>query len=329
MNLGRRRMIFNRYARPSFAGADLYVYSSDPVVQLDAIFPNDAEQFVRTPRQLDRLRATGLAADADGIFGPSLEWPYREFAVRLLSEPSDDIDPLATPIGDAPPQPVTRTRRSWQLERVREIVRPPSAETMRLCLFNVLVAVEWTPDQYTLRQLEWAFRAASDFLYDVTDGRLAFGQVIFGGLELMPCADIQILASNRILPRSWVDGLLRGEKYLPVRAGRGVWHSRNRISIDWAEPEGYRTLIHEWAHYALGLKDEYLRVATTPDGQPIVVPDHGQGSTSIMATLEGTSELVPHLNGNSLNRKSAEWQAITDRYPFVRPSERPLSGPGR
>ncbi len=111
-----------------------------------------------------------------------------------------------------------------------------------LYLFNIIVALEWQPGERYLRQLKAAFRRASDFLYDVTDGYMAFGQVLFGGPELMDCADIQIMASNRLLPRSWVSGLVNEKKYLPIRMGRAAWHKNNRVSIPWTS----RRAIARW-----------------------------------------------------------------------------------
>ncbi len=213
-------------------------------------------------------------------------------------------------------------------------------------LFNVVVALEWQPTDYDTIQLQAAFQSASDFLFDVTDGFMAFGQVIIGGMELMECADIQIMASNRFNPRSWVNGLHEPEKYMPIRVGRGIWRKNRRMSIPWDEPEGYRTLIHEWAHYALGLRDEYLSTiqvalikdayATRQSGSillkapyTLVVPSISIASESIMATLEGTSELVPRREGSSRQHKQQTWETLAKCYPQVGPEPPGLIGPHR
>jgi len=225
--------------------------------------------------------------------------------------------------------------------QVNELLNPER----RLCLFNVLVALEWYPSKQYLRRLEWAFRHASNFLYDVTDGYFAFGTVLIGGPEWMNCADIQIMASNRLWPRSWVSGLHDPTKYLPLRLGRGLWTKTNRFSIPWDEPESYRTLIHEWAHYALELKDEYLdtRQVSLPHAfdsslppehvllagdYTLVVPQISPAIQSIMATLEGTSELVPRAGGDRTQRKNDVWQTIINkqRYPFLELSLDKLQG---
>ncbi|MFL5805368.1 MAG: twin-arginine translocation signal domain-containing protein, partial [Roseiflexaceae bacterium] len=244
-----RRIVFNRYDQPAAGGQAVYVYADDPVIQLDL-----GQEFPRNEHQLAGLRAAGLALPAaDPLFGATLGWAYREYAVQRLTPPADG-EGQGGPLGDAPVQMVDRTTRDRQLREVRVAGQAGDTGTPRLCLFNVLVALEWAPDAAYLRQLEWAFRRASDFLYDATDGSMAFGQVVFGGPELMDAADIQIMASNRLLPRSWVSGLHLAAKYMPIRIGRGVWNDRNRVSIPWDEPEAYRTLVHEWGHYALELR---------------------------------------------------------------------------
>jgi hypothetical protein len=342
--LGDGTIVFNLYAQPAGQGRG-YIYSSDPVVQLD-----QGQEFPRNRQQLDNLRAmTPRLSAGDSAFGPSLEWAYREYIVRRLS--AGDGDSVA-PLGDAPAQAVDLATRRRQMQAMAPIVRPAAPDEPRLCLFNVLVALEWLPDQAYLRQLEWAFRRASDFLYDVTDGMMAFGQVVLGGPELMDAADIQIMASNRLLSRSWVSGLHIERKYMPIRMGRGVWHKNNLASIPWDEPEAYRTLIHEWGHYALELRDAYLEQRPlVPAGQAagmdlpshaltqarageaapytVVMPRITQHSESIMATTEGKSELITHAVGSGAGRKSEEWSIIQARFPWLKPSAQPLEGPGR
>jgi hypothetical protein len=174
--------------------------------------------------------------------------------------------------------------------------------------------------------------------------------VIFGGPELMPCADIQIMASNRLLARSWVGGLREEQKYMPIRMGRGVWHSVNLITIPWNEPEGYRMLIHEWGHYALYLRDAYLDKvqlasagaaglahmpgqglvrAKTGEAAPytVAMPKISRSSESIMETLEGTSELVARTDRKP--GQHYEWEVIHKHYPMLQQPGRSFEGPGR
>jgi hypothetical protein len=211
-------------------------------------------------------------------------------------------------------------------------------------LFNVLIALEYEPIQRDLRLLARAARSASNFLFDVTDGWMAFGQVVIGGPELMDCADIQIMSSNRLLPRSWVGGLHVAKKYMPIRLGRSLWQKNNRVGIAWNEPEGYRVLIHEWAHYALELLDAYLETHSiaaqdhtlklkSPQpaqrvGMQVVVPKICLPVESIMDSMEGTSELVPKQHGQ---HKHSEWEQIIagmyePRFPRIKSQPERIDG---
>jgi hypothetical protein len=143
-----------------------------------------------------------------------------------------------------------------------------------LYAFNVVVGLQWKATQDYLQMLRRAFRSASDFLFDATNGQMIFGQVIIGGPEVMNCADIRIYKSNRLHPRTWLGGLY-DEKYRhPIRMGSGLWNPRLKLAIEWDEPEGYRTLIHEWAHYALRLPDEYLGGGRATSNSTEEEPDH-------------------------------------------------------
>jgi hypothetical protein len=333
-------MVFNSYTLPADTAAGYY--ADDQVIQLDA-----GSEFPRSERQLRAIRELRPAPPVarGSVFGESLEWAYREYIVHRLLK-SHDAD---MPLGTRPPQPISAAARKEQLAALQVVERPPEPGDLRLCLFNVLAATEWYPTPATLDMLAWAFRRASDFLYDATDGRMAFGQVTVGGPELLAAADIQIMASNRLNPRTWVSGLHNELKYMAIRLGRAAWHKNNRVSIPWDEPEAYRTLVHEWSHYALELPDEYLEAhhvflpsavnsasasADRLERGPytLVVPGISLATESIMGTLEGTSELVPQYSGSTERRLKNVWRIIREkgRYPFLDAvtDRDPLPGPG-
>jgi hypothetical protein len=276
----------------------LLIPSMDPVIDLEL----DAEGVrasiyadggaLKVPKQRAKLPGIQLEAQADSPFGSSLDWAYRCY----------------------------------------KVLRPTNDAVFReyLYLFNVLVALEWNPNPQYLQQLTMAFQRASDFLFDVTDGWMAFGQVVFGGAELMESADIQIMASTRLHPRSWVGAMhpheqyADDEKYIPIRLGRGLWSDNRHGIISWDEPEAYRIIIHEWGHHALKLTDEYLetrQLLFSADASLLRPSDHeliaappttvvmlkvATTTDSVMATTEGTSELV-----------SKQWPKICELYPRV------------
>jgi hypothetical protein len=298
------RLLFN--ARPSdhatstqTAGHALAIPSRDPLVQLTPA--SDAPEVKKVPRQRAGIPTDQPdAPEQPDAFGPAIDWAYRCYDVQLDASPDGQV---------------------FQ----------PS-----LYLFNLIVALEWQPDDEYMRMLQSAFTRASDLLFDITDGWMAFGQVVFGGPELMDCADIQIMASSRLLSRAWVSALHDDHKYMPIRIGRGLWNDNRRGVIAWEEPEGYRTLIHEWCHYALCLTDEYLeaRHLVFPElvrhaGESlslvqaplatVVMPSVGSFSDSIMSTTEGTSEIV-----------SKQWGKLSDRFskiPTAQADRQVLAGP--
>lgn len=184
-----------------------------------------------------------------------------------------------------------------------------------LILFNLLVSVEWDADQAYLDDLKLAMQRASTYLWDVTDGQMALGQVrIVDNREHWWDADIQVVASNSKIPHASIGGMeevLEPQKYR-VQLGP-FWDRRRTNGPDsrWSEPDGFRTIVHELGHYALGLYDEY--VGRDNQGhyctarQPAQAPD----GASIMNYQYTTSELsaddVPELWSPECE-KTLQWQ---------------------
>jgi hypothetical protein len=125
-------------------------------------------------------------------------------------------------------------------------------------LFNLLVSIEWDAEAAYTSEIARAARAASDFLYDMTDGQMAFGEVaIYDNAEHWTEADIQIVASNIVRPHAYVGGIGGNDRAHVIRLGR-AWDGTSGNQGHWDAPDGYRTLAHEFGHYALYLYDEYF-----------------------------------------------------------------------
>jgi hypothetical protein len=373
----RHRLLFNHYYQLPSQQTD-HFYTNNPVVELQETA--DVYQPTRHERQR-RLKQLALANGALP-FGPSLDWPYRVYDMQLyvttglskdaaayqhtglirreVTEPARKGEPVTHRrwvLGGQPSRALTHAERdamigtldssgasSHAAENKQLVGIVDDHEHNRLLLFNVVVGLEWAPTGRDMQQLEWAFRSASDFLYDVTDGYMAFGQVVFVGAQHMEYADIQIAASNRYMPRSWVDGLTIPSKYTPIRLGRGYWSKQRRVTIPWDEPEAFRTIVHEWGHYALGLKDLYLNrqeVSDTVQETTLVLPQISLPVESIMSSLEGTSELTAKVPGRGNGDRAAftafhkeflvdEWEALRHHFPQleISPHHVPQDGPG-
>jgi hypothetical protein len=381
MSESMANLVFNRYKMPDDAistpedsarsGRPVDYFSDETLIQLQQVEIVDDKTYSqkrgdKTAPQKQHIPKDLNQAVEDSIFGPATDWAYRGYIVHPLGTAGDAAanvqgshDSASAEseqesirlLDDRPPQPTDTKPRRTYLDSVRPVkLSSESDQYVDLILFNLLVALEWQPHKEDLRQLEWAFRRASDLLYDITDGCMAFGQVVFGGPALMECADIQVMASNRLLARTWVGGIHDEIKYMPIRLGRGVWHNVNLVTIPWDEPEAYRTLIHEWGHYALHLRDAYLdRIplafageagfahlhsqalirAKTGEATPytVVMPKIGRTSESIMETLEGTSELVARTDRSP--DQDYEWNVIIKNYSMLHKQKRSFEGPGR
>lgn len=160
-----------------------------------------------------------------------------------------------------------------------------------LVIFNVVASLAWTPAGADYQaDFQEAIRQAAAYLYDLSEG-----QMIFGPLTLYPAgpswnaADFRLLPANDYRPTAFVGGIVPAG--LPYTATNGsethftpaeiwlgrYWDGQQASTGDWSAPAGYRTLVHEWSHYALFLYDEYQQgdgqetYCTCPD-----LPEVGQ-----------------------------------------------------
>ena len=63
-------------------------------------------------------------------------------------------------------------------------------KTDPLILFNIVVSIEWDADEVYLASIEDAFIKASDYLYDISDGQMAFVKSPDGiSIELLQAGD--------------------------------------------------------------------------------------------------------------------------------------------
>lgn len=148
-------------------------------------------------------------------------------------------------------------------------------DSWRLVLFDLHVDIEWTVpanDSYAT-ELRAGFRLASSYLYDLTDGQMAFGPYSStDGGNGWESADIRVRAANDYRPTAQVGGIVTAPiSYItpaqqdPVFSPGEIWLSRYWDGFDgtdpirgaWSTAAGYRTFVHEWMHYALFLYDEY------------------------------------------------------------------------
>ena len=218
-------------------------------------------------------------------------------------------------------------------------VNAPGRQTIRLqqprplVYFHLLVSIQWNAEESYIQEVAAAMRAASDYLFDVSDGQMLFGEVeIFDDGMRWEEADIQILARNQVRPHAYVGGIAASDPAHKVVVGRH-WDGRSGNSGDWRLPNGFRTLVHEFAHYALHLYDSYfgyeydaahhltgrMRDAgctevVTLQGNQVIYPKPATDDTnaSIMNYQYAASELAARDIGGLWNdgecRNTVQWQ---------------------
>lgn len=198
---------------------------------------------------------------------------------------------------------------------------------------HLVVSVEWDATPAYLADLEQGLREASRFLYDVTDGQFFFEVVeVFDNAVKWADADIRIYANNQV--------------WLCATAGPIFWRTPVwGITEDWwahihlpptfrgsySQQAGYRTMVHEWGHYGLGLWDEYLdrngdltadAYCTDPSWSSTALPEHSRASIMYNDTL--SSELCSRIDPAHSHRSNTEhdeetggesnWETVLRRF---------------
>lgn len=163
--------------------------------------------------------------------------------------------------------------------------------TMPLVLFNLLVSIEWPADITYTHSISQAIRHASDYLFDLTDGQMAFGQVtIYDNAQHWSEADIQISAKNTVRPHAYIGGITTTATSAALRLGR-AWDGKNSDRGAWNERNGYRTITHEFGHYGLSLYDEYFGYLESPNNTlgKLVEDLYCISETNRMTTTDATN----------------------------------------
>lgn len=206
-----------------------------------------------------------------------------------------------------------------------------------LITFNLVVSVQWNATPEYLAEIASAMRQASDYLYDVSDGQMAFGQVaIYDDAAHWEDADIQILARNNVRPYAYIGGIASPDPAMTIRVGR-YWNGSSGDRGGWDERNGFRTLIHEFGHYGLYLFDSYFEyqpsypggVNTVTGCTKVVKAGYLIANDAINASLMDyqyrTSELaargVPGMWADSCTHTvqwqengESDWETLLQRY---------------
>ncbi|MEM7029930.1 MAG: hypothetical protein AAF629_10230 [Chloroflexota bacterium] len=193
-----------------------------------------------------------------------------------------------------------------------------------LVLFNIVASIGWDADQDYIETVQQGLIEASNTLYNTTNGQMAFGSItIFENGDHWHDADIQIRVSNHVRPHAYIGGISpkRGPHKLVYKdvnpeaahiiLGRG-WNRFGGGSSSWADPDGHRTIAHEFGHYGLFLFDEYFGLTTDEKGQ--FVDEFETACTQGATTTDGNASLMFWHYGR------LELCSQVSHYPVVRPT---------
>lgn len=179
-----------------------------------------------------------------------------------------------------------------------------------LVTFNLVVSLQWNATPAYMQEISTAVRLASDYLFDVSNGQMALGQVtIYDDGQQWEEADVQMLARQFVRPYAYIGGLRSTDPADVIRVGRqwDRWGGTGRYGTGhgyWNEADGYRTLIHEFGHYGLTLLDSYFGYIYA-NGQIVGINDRKRCTDS---TLDSQYDAV---NASIMNMQynASEWSS--------------------
>lgn len=169
--------------------------------------------------------------------------------------------------------------------------QPPAPRGARVNI-PLTVSLEWdSRGSLACQQWQAALDRAADTLQSATGGQATIGPVtIADNAAGWATADVQVHVSNTGVPNATVGGIpaaslaANGATADPgpmavaatfsdggvfahgsIHLGRS-WSEFGPRRGRWSDPDGFRTLVHELAHYAFFLYDEYFGYVDTPSG---------------------------------------------------------------
>ena len=168
---------------------------------------------------------------------------------------------------------------------------PPAPHGARVKI-PLVVSLEWdSRGSLACQQWQTALDRAAATLQSATGGQATIGPVtIADNAAGWTAADVQVHVSNTGVPNATVGGIPAASlaangatadpgplAVAPTFSDGGVF-ARGSIHLGrswsefgprrgrWSDPDGFRTLVHELAHYAFFLYDEYFGYVDTPSG---------------------------------------------------------------
>ncbi len=216
--------------------------------------------------------------------------------------------------------------------------------------FNLAISIEWWASREYVQQMTQSLRLGSDYLYNVSDGQMKLDTVsIYVNKLNWDNVDARYFASNIQWAVAQIDGIAAPAAEMKVTMPRRWFGSdengRNTVvraetDLNLTHDYEYRTFIHEFGHYGLGVYDEYQFHTGTrcaPDHRYGFMDSHYAGGA--LSNDLSWSHVYPEGCRNTLqyaNRGKGGWEHVQSNFeksyggikvPILLPNERDL-GPG-
>lgn len=214
--------------------------------------------------------------------------------------------------------------------------------------FNLAISIEWWASREFVQQLTQSLRLGSDYLYNVSDGQMKLDTVsIYVNKLNWDNVDARYYASNTQWAVAKIDGLYSSLSEKKISMPRRWFGSdengrktvvQTETELNLTDDTEYRTFIHEFGHYGLGIYDEYRFKTGTrcaPNHKYGFMDYHYAGGT--LSNDLSWSHVYPEGCRNTLqyaNRGKGGWEFVQSRFemsyggikaPILLPNERELA----
>ncbi len=216
-----------------------------------------------------------------------------------------------------------------------------------LILFNLDISIEWdaSNDPTYLQQLEFNIQRTSEYLYDITNGQAALGDVVVSqNADDWAYAHVLVYASNNLHPYAAQGGIVEEATVDPQHsdivydigqvAMGATWNRYGdpgyNLSDDWPI-----ILAHELGHYLffqdevyLGLNEDDILIAVdTCMGSIMGDPYTNMDNTEFIADGSFWNDQCSSTLANQTLQRT-EWETLSQWYPWLQPPDDVNPGPG-
>lgn len=186
-----------------------------------------------------------------------------EYIYKL--NPTDSTDALENAeTNDLTPEQLSKFRDinldDDGMNNLREYLIGKNPNELDIIGFFLVISFDWDIKEDYLRDFINGLHEASKYLYDGTEGHMVFSRIeVHENSNNWNSADIRIHDSTTIWPHvDWdgIGGITKSNK--PIYLPHHFDGSNVEWDDSWMEINGFRTIIHEFGHYAFFLYDEYI-----------------------------------------------------------------------